>query len=56
MAFQAQPTTKGVYRVKVFGTDKGSYWKYISDATRWIKLTTVDESSDQFKARLPTHS
>lgn len=48
MAFQAQPTVAGVYRVKVYGTDRDCYWKYISDATRWISLQTVDESNNQF--------
>jgi choline dehydrogenase-like flavoprotein len=49
MTFQAQPTTEGVYRVKVYETDNGSYWKYMPDSTLWIKMTNVDKLSSQFK-------
>jgi len=58
MSFQAQPTVEGVYRIKVYGTTANAYWKYIWDGqpwthmsvqSPWIKMTTVDESSDLFK-------
>ena len=46
MSFQAYPTDAGQYRVKVYNTDKDRYWRYIPDRSRWIKLTTVDESTN----------
>ncbi|ESK95382.1 hypothetical protein Moror_3820 [Moniliophthora roreri MCA 2997] len=53
MSFQPQPTKTGTYRIKVYGSDKDRYWKYIPDKDRWIELTTVDDSnkpsSIQFK-------
>ena len=63
MTFQAHPTVKGVYRVKVYNSGKDDYWKYMWDGkpwtamslqAPWIKLTVVDESSDRFKVVNPT--
>lgn len=57
MPFQAQPTKAGTYRVKVYGTDKSHYWKYIPDLGHLIQLATVDESAKptslQFKVNMP---
>ena len=57
MSFQAQPTTAGTYRVKVHGSNKDRYWKYIPDTERWIQLNAVDKSnkpsSIQFKVNIP---
>jgi hypothetical protein len=44
MSFQPQPTKAGTYRVKVYGSGKDRYLKYIPDRDRWIQLTNLDES------------
>ena len=44
MSFQGQPTAAGTYRVKQYNGN--SYWKYVSDGTRWIQLDSLDKNSD----------
>jgi hypothetical protein len=62
MTFQPQPTVKGVYRVKVYNSGNDDYWKYMWDGKAWtaksaqapwIKLTTLEQSSDRFKVIHP---
>ncbi|KAF8815121.1 hypothetical protein BYT27DRAFT_7249482 [Phlegmacium glaucopus] len=44
MSFHGHPGTKGgVYRLKVYNSERDLYWKYVPDSQR-IQLATVDKS------------